>query len=395
MNMGCLLGSMYRIRLISASITDIINYTGKYNISLYNLTYIDDLHADCFILSRDYEKLSKLVTNKGAEIQLLSKYGLFWTVKNLISRPILCLGLLFIFLLDLYIPTRVLFIQVEGNKSVGTETIIEVVERCGLQFGASRREVRSEKIKNALLASIPQLQWAGINTAGCVATVSVQEGNVEKESKKTSIVNSIIASHDGVIQRMTVTAGSPLCKVGQAVKKGETLVSGYTDLGLMIQLNNAEAEIIAITNRQIEALHPINYKHRSIKLKKDTRYFIILGKNIIKLHNDSGISDSTCVKMYHERQLSLPGGFKLPLCIIKETQTHYTTQDSQKTDPTALAWVKYHVQHYLNQQMVAGSVLLSDFTENTDNHVYNLYGKFLCMEAIGKKHNEEILNNDG
>ena len=43
--------------------------------------------------------------------------------------------------------------------------------------------IRSEKVKNSLLQRIPQLQWAGINTDGCVAVISVREKTAIKNSE--------------------------------------------------------------------------------------------------------------------------------------------------------------------------------------------------------------------
>ena len=47
--------------------------------------------------------------------------------------------------------------NVEGNSAVASVDIIDAAQNAGLGFGASRRAVRSEKVKNALLASIPDL----------------------------------------------------------------------------------------------------------------------------------------------------------------------------------------------------------------------------------------------
>ena len=92
----------------------------------------------------------------------------------MLFRPVLLAGLGILFLLAMYLPSRVLFIRVEGNMQIPDRQILAAAEECGIRFGASRREVRSEKVKNALLSSVPQLQWAGVNTAGCVATISVR-----------------------------------------------------------------------------------------------------------------------------------------------------------------------------------------------------------------------------
>lgn len=393
MNIWHSLEGMYRIKILSPSILDIISAAAGSNIRLYNLTIIDDLHAECSIIRRDYKQLSILLLKKGATIEWCSKQGIFWSVNKVLLRPILLFGLLFILFLDLYIPTKILFVQVVGNRAVPTETILDAAEQNGVRFGAVRKDLRSEKIKNALLGAIPELQWVGVNTAGCVATISVEEGMIEKKEEQSELPSSIVANVDGIIRQITVTSGEPLCKVGQAVKKGQILVSGYTDLGLMIRLADAEAEILADTQREIQTIYPLSYIEREVKQQTKTRYSIILGKNIIKLYNDSGISDATCVKMYRVRRLRLPGGFCMPFGVAAETLNDYSVKDSQQNDPATLTWLESHMLQYLNKHMVAGSVRLSEFSGKFMDGYYQLNGKFHCTEMIGNKRIEEILKN--
>ena len=393
MNIWHSLEGMYRIKILGPSVLDIISAAADNNIRLYGLAIIDELHAECSIIRKDYKLLSALLLKKGASIESCSKHGIFWSVNKVLLRPILLFGLLFILFLDLYIPTRILFVQVVGNHIVPTEKILDLAEQNGVHFGAVRKDLRSEKIKNALLGSVPELQWVGVNTAGCVATISVEEGKIEKKEKQSELPSSIVANIDGIIRQITVTSGKPLCKAGQAVKKGQILVSGYADLGLMIRLADAEAEILADTQRDIRAIYPLSYIHRKEIQRKKTRYSIILGKNIIKLYNDSGISDVTCVKMYRVRRLTLPGGFCMPLGVVAETLNDCSAQDSQHTDPATLTWLRNHMSQYLNQHMVAGSIRSSEFSSRFMNGYYQLNGKFHCTEMIGNKHSEGILKS--
>ena len=83
----------------------------------------------------------------------------------------------------------------------------------------------------------------------------------------------------------------------------------------------------------------------------------------------------------------------MPLCILEETIACYKTQDAYVTDPTTLDWAEGHVLHYLEKQMVAGKVKLSEFSGSLADGIYQLDGKFFCTEMIGNKHSEEIFNH--
>ena len=93
----------------------------------------------------------------------------------------------------------------EGNQNVPENLILELASQCGLSFGTERRQVRSEQVKNALLGAVPELEWVGINTAGCVATISVRERQKGENIGQAGGVSSIVASCDGMITGIVVT----------------------------------------------------------------------------------------------------------------------------------------------------------------------------------------------
>ena len=49
---------------------------------------------------------------------------------------------------------------------------------------------------------------------------------------------------------------SALCAPGQAVSKGQVLISGYTDCGLCVLSQRAQGEVMAYTGRSFSALMP-------------------------------------------------------------------------------------------------------------------------------------------
>jgi sporulation protein YqfD len=200
------------------------------------------------------ERINQLVQSRGDQLELIGQNGVYWGLRRLIRRPLLICSVLFLIVMSMYLPTKVLFIQVEGNRAVPTNLILEQAAECGIRFGTGTRQVRSEKMKNALLQRIPQLQWAGINTSGCTAVISVREKTHSDKSEQTYPISSLVAIRDGYVTNVSVTAGSAACKIGQSVKAGQMLISAYTDCGLYIQAVRAKGEIFADTSRQSTVL---------------------------------------------------------------------------------------------------------------------------------------------
>ncbi len=388
------LAGMLSVEITSASPAEMLTTVGKLGIAVHQAVSTGDLTIKCSIYRSDFKSLQKALESRGDKIKILRSVGLYWYILNLRHRPVLLIGCVFLIACMLYLPSRVLFVEVEGNSQITTQLILDKAEKCGIVFGASRRAVRSEQMKNALLEEIPQLQWAGINTVGCVAVISVRERETVDRQEQTSRVSSIVATQDGVIREVTVLRGNPLCKVGQAVKAGQVLVSGYTDCGISIKATRAEAEITAQTMRQFDAVTLMAMKKRSAVKQECVKYSLLVGKKLIKLFKDSGISDTSCVKMYEKQYLTLPGGFKLPIAIVTERCVSY---DMETAAPQSddFQWMERVSQDYLRTQMVAGQILYTDVTLSLQDTVCSLQGKYDCLEMIGRVQSEEIIHGYG
>jgi sporulation protein YqfD len=310
-------------------------------------------------------------------------------MRGLLARPVLIMGWVVLLMLTLYLPERVLFLRVEGNGQIPARYILEKAEGCGISFGINRRQLRSEQIKNRLLEEIPQLQWAGINTYGCVAVISVRERSMIQEYNQEHTVSSIVAQRDGVVQSCTVTRGTAICRVGEVVVKGQVLISGFTDCGLSIRADRAEGEVMALTHRTLKAVTPEKGAVRCEYYPSKKNFSLIIGKIRINFYKDSGILDTTCVKMYSENHLTLPGGLTLPVVLAVEEQLPCSKMDtaSGSGEETLTAFAT----RYLQSQMIAGQIL----HRQERLEAGSLEGEYACLEMIGQvRYEESITENE-
>lgn len=381
------------IRILCADPAGGITYLEENGVELRNIQLLDELTFTAQIQRKQRNLVAKLCRKKGLDVTFSGRMGIYWRLNALWHRPVLLLTLLGMLILGMYVPSRIFFIRVEGNASIPSRLILETAAECGIEFGASRKDVRSEKTKNSLLEAMPQLQWAGVNTKGCVAVISVRERQTPAVDYSNKGVGSIIAARDGVITELTATKGNPVCKVGQAVKAGQILISGYTDCGIAIRADCASGEVFGETQREMTLIYPLDREQRGQILCQETKYSLIIGKNRINFYFGSGISGSTCVKMYEENYLTLPGGFQLPVVLVKETIVQYETENG--TIQANEAWVEKYAGDYLLGQMVAGRILSAETEIVYIEHSIVFRGRYACYEMIGQFHKEEIIKPDG
>lgn len=389
------LSGMVEVELTSADPEAALVAINTSGITIYNVKQSGELTLHFRLQRRDHRKLRALTKKRGESLRFCGRRGLYWAVRRLKKRPVLLAGLLLILGLTLFLPSRIYFVEVDGNTTIPTRMILEKAEYTGICFGASRREVRSEKMKNALLQAIPELQWAGVNTYGCRAVISVRERTQPEQLEQESGVSSIVAARDGVIREMTVLSGNPVARVGQAVKAGQVLISGYTDCGICIRASRAEGEVYAQTQREISAYMLQDCIERSQMTSQEKKYSLLIGKKQINFYKDSGISGTSCDKMYLVDYITLPGGFQLPVALITEIWTYYDTHSSAIAEEQAERILSDFSSHYLASLMKAGQIQQRAEYLRPQTGVYTLYGRYACTEMIGKTRLEEKLDNYG
>ena len=343
------------------------------------------------ISRRDYPLAAALARRRGERLRILRRRGIYWRVRALAARPVLVVGLLLLLGLTLFLPTRILFFRVEGNVSVPTRQILSAAADSGLFFGVSRRSVRSERIKNRLISAIPQLKWVGVNTQGCVATIRVAEAQqpVPMEPEGTG-ASSLVASRDGILASLTATRGTPLCQPGQAVTRGQVLISGYTDCGLCVLVQSAQGEAMAYTSRSLTVLTPENQLEKGSNAKIFRRWSLIFGKKRIKLWFGSGIPDRECGRIYEEYPLTLPGGYVLPVCLAVDVYTQSPLEAVPLGRTAAAFRLRRFSRDYLRETMIAGSIQTAAETVSLSGGAYALSGSYSCLESIGVSRQERI-----
>jgi sporulation protein YqfD len=383
------ISGLMELELTSADPARTVQDLLQLGVQFYELSVANDLNVTFQIQKGDYAKIQQYAKKRGFTLEIKGKRGIYWSICSALRRPVLILGLILAFAVFWFVPGRIYLFEVQGNDTVPSRLILEAAADCGIRFGISSREVRSEKMKNALLARLPQLQWAGINTYGSRAVITVRERNQEEELDRTPGVSSIVADRDGIVISCTVSEGSPMVAPGQAVQKGQVLISGYTYCGLSIEATRAEGEVFARTMRNLTVKTASTPLGRTRKSIENVKYSLLIGKKRINFYKGSGISDGSCVKMYSKYVLTLPGGFSLPVVLIKESVTKWETEEAVPDKELVHAEMEQFAERYLRGQMIAGTIIRHQ-TSYADEGEFTMTGQYECQEMIGRVRPEQI-----
>lgn len=387
------LHGIWKMKLVSADPQKTLETIRNAGITLWDVEQIDLLTWQFSVRAHDGRKIWQMDGKYGYDCQVTEKYGVYRKLLSLKCRPVLVFGLVLLAFLSVWVPSRVLFVQIQGNEVLSTQSILDEVNKCGITLGASRRYVQSQQVKNTLLDKLPQLQWAGVETYGCVAVITVREREQAQSKPSDEGICSIVANRDGIIHSMTVLKGNGICKPGQAVKAGQVLISSYTDCGICIRADRADGEVLGLTQHEISAVFPKEWMTRGDFEHVEIKVSLIIGKKQINFYKDSGILGMSCAKIYKQKYITLPGGFQLPVSVLTEQRLYYKNITSLDVDGTQC--LRNFSKHYILSKTQGGRIEYMQELFREANGCLILDGSYGCIENIGKVQMEEELPNYG
>ena len=126
------------VRVTCADIPGLLAAAVRSGMQLRSVKHSVDLTAVLEVQGNDLPKLRKICARMGADLEVEHLRGGILLLRRLLCRPVLLTAMSVLVILTLWLPTRVLFIEVEGNGAVPSRLILEKAELCGISFGASR-----------------------------------------------------------------------------------------------------------------------------------------------------------------------------------------------------------------------------------------------------------------
>ena len=358
-------------------------------ITLYHVEDVGQLVLRLCVDRRDLRRVRTILRDRGDQVRIRWGRGIYRTVVHTIRRPVLTVGCMALLCLTMYLPTRVLIIEVEGAVAVPVRRIISEISAHGVRVGTSRRAIRSEQVKNSLLQAVPELQWVGVNTYGCRAVISVKERAIRDVQGERKGVGHVTSLHDAVVSQITVTKGTPMCVPGDPVTSGQVLISGFSDRGLFVRGEVAQGEVFGETERSVTAYFPEKALVRSGETVSKKNFCLVIGKKRIFFSKGSGISDATCGKMYTEHYMMLPGGIRLPIGIGVEEVCDPQVEERSIPSDQAEVIMTEQAERQLSRRMISGSILSREVSFSETDGAYLIMGRYRCREMIGITHIEE------
>ena len=197
------------------------------------------------------------------DVQIVAYRGLPKLVKRLCARSGLVVGAVLALALIILSGLFVWDVQVSGNVEMTEGEVIEELRACGFGVGSYLPNLRVREIESRVLMASERIGWLSINTEGTVAHVQVIEHVSGEENASSQNPANLVALADGQIEYLELYRGNAVVTVGQAVKKGELLVSGLYDSKTgSFRYTRAAGRVMARTERVLTVEIPLSYEEK-------------------------------------------------------------------------------------------------------------------------------------
>lgn len=337
-----------RLYADAANRTALLNLCLKKSVSYTGFCACADGGVSFVCSARSAKTLLCLAGERGIDARVIREGGLPHLARKYRRRVGLFLGLLLGAALFWLSGRFVWSVQITGNENVPASEIREELKKSGLGVGSYIPAIRTEEVETRTLIRSEKIAWISVYLDGTAAVVQVRE-HLSGSSSDSGKPANLVSSADGQIEMIELYRGNCLVGVGQAVRRGELLVSGvYDSRTVGFRYTRAAGRILARTGHTYEIRIPLSYTQKEYGKEKRGGVWLNFFDFSLKILKNSSKTAECCDIIEDEKGWCLPGGRVLPFGVTRERILPYTETVKTRTPKEALSMAYAELERRLS-----------------------------------------------
>lgn len=357
----------------------LFNQLAAHGVTFWDMRRDADGISAC-MKAADYKKIRHIKGKTRVKIRATERRGLPFILRHYKLRVGFAAGLVIYVAVLCLMSGHIWNINIVGANRLQTDEIESVLSSLGLFEGAKISSVDPEMIRTRLALEFDDIAWSSVNIEGSRATVNISETiDTKKENHDPC---DLTAACDGIITAIEVTNGTTLVKLGQTVKKGDTLVTGLTEYkDGSTDIGRSSGKIYARTEHRLTASAPLEYEVTVGTEKSETLCVLSFFGIDIPLYLGSPKGDfvaSKTVKRFEDNGMYIP--ITLTETVFFKTEKRTVTVSEETAKQMALEKLAMaECEQFENAEIVSRNVSFSinggEVTATAD---------YICTENIAK-----------
>lgn len=230
------------IQVEGAGLERFMNRALREGLEIWGVSRTGRNTISAYVSVESFYALRKLNRGLRCRIRILEKHGLPIALSRLRFRKVMAFGWIAVLAALLVASRFIWFLRIEGCDRVSEAQIVETLAEMGIRPGIPRGSVITNGLGQAVMATDSRIAWAGADLYGVVLQLSIREASERPEVLEEGAPQSLYAAKDGILRRITPLSGKALFHAGDAVLKGQMLITGDLGNGIAVE---ARGEAIA------------------------------------------------------------------------------------------------------------------------------------------------------
>lgn len=326
----------------------------------------------------DFKRLKVFKRNIKGKIHITKKNGLPFILQRNKYRYGMLVGAVIFVLLINFMSGFVWNLHISGNENISAESVLQSLEALNIKEGSRISKIDPQIARNQLLMNRKDISWAAFNIEGCRLTVDITE--TKQKDDKSKDPSNLKACEDGVIKAVEVISGVANVRVGDAVLKGDLLVSGVKEYkDGHTEFVRSRAKIIAETEKVIRVEVPFKQTKRLQTGKHKKRRVLCFFGVKLPLYLGAVGENYELEPRDKEENSSKP---YLPIKIIENN--YYETYETKilLTNDKAKQQAKTELEKEIKNYLSGGKILSQRTVSETNENALVMYAELKCEKDI-------------
>jgi len=213
----------FDFRVEGLSLERLLNMCIQRGIRLRRIKRISARALTGCVIASDMRKLRELAGERGWRLTILKERGAVRLKKLLKQRALLIFGVLIFFSAAYAAVKCVWFIDIRGAGPY-TGEVKRILTAHDIRVGRFVFQIDTDALRYTMERELTGLAFVGVSMQGVTITVNCVQARLAKSA--SAVPGDLVASRDGVIESITVRAGTAQVKPGDVVRRGQVLIRG-------------------------------------------------------------------------------------------------------------------------------------------------------------------------
>lgn len=352
------------------------------DLNIINVRRTDNgLTAECS--PEEYASIADTARKCGGRTRIVKKSGVAFLLSKMQNRMGLSVGIVLGIAVFSLLSGFVWDVRVTGNETLTSSQISDFLAEQGLRPGVHWKSVDKDVCESLVMAEFDEVAWVHINRLGTCAQVEINETEPKPEMTDSTKASNLKATKDGTIISCVVYDGWQQAFKGDAVIKGDILVSGVYESEHAEENMFAHADGLFIAQTENSFSHTVSREQKrkrvtSVKNRKALSFFglyipLYFGKILDK---NADVNKTADYLKINNRPV--------PIGVINIEVTSYEIYSYTMNDDELLEMLNAETEEKINSLYGSDNVLHSDIAVSLQSDKGVASGSVSALENIGE-----------